>query len=81
MVIRITYPNHGHSCDFLCFLLMNYEFEKRNSNSFSLIDAHQYSALSGFIEGGGSRVIVNRCNYTLKFDDICFAVLQELFMV
>ena len=24
MVIRITYPNHGHGSDFLCFLLMNY---------------------------------------------------------
>lgn len=23
MVIRNTYPNHGHSSDFLCFLLMN----------------------------------------------------------
>ena len=25
MVIRNTYPNHGHSSDFLCFLLMNYK--------------------------------------------------------
>ena len=24
MVIRNTYPNHGHSSDFLCFLLINY---------------------------------------------------------
>ena len=24
MVIRITYPNHGHGSDFLCFLLMNF---------------------------------------------------------
>ena len=25
MLIKIRYPNHRHSCDFLCFLLMNYE--------------------------------------------------------
>ena len=24
MLIKITLPNHGHSCDFLCFNLMNY---------------------------------------------------------
>ena len=24
MVVRNAYPNHGHSCDFLCFLMMNY---------------------------------------------------------
>ena len=24
MVIRNTYPNHGHSSDFPCFLLMNF---------------------------------------------------------
>ena len=26
MLIKIQYPNHRHSCDFLCFLLMNYEW-------------------------------------------------------
>ena len=26
MLIKIRYPNHRHSCDFLCFLLMNYEW-------------------------------------------------------
>ena len=33
MVIRITYPNHGHGSDFLCFLLMNYN-EVENDRSF-----------------------------------------------
>ena len=26
MLIKIRYPNHRHSSDFLCFLLMNYEW-------------------------------------------------------
>ena len=36
MVIRNTYPNHGHSSNFLCFLVMNYQLSM--SNILSLVN-------------------------------------------
>ena len=37
MVITITYPNHGHGSDFLCFLLMNNLLMSLRTNFETLI--------------------------------------------
>ena len=72
MVIRITYPNHGHGSDFLCFLLMNENVSHKITQITDAVSCVVCYALQGFL----SVDEILRRDHSVKLTEQCFPVMQ-----
>ena len=73
MVIKITYPNHGHGSDFLCFLLMSYyEFEKCSlKNMLNMENYRQLPARLYLISKQLASCLLTACLFSTDISPVC----------